>query len=326
MAGSVRIAFVSCFSPRIVKKAPVWRWIQDARPDHLLLLGDAIYLDVSADSVVPPQDLDTMAFAQRLHALYGETLSDPGFAALVGQMPAGHVHSIWDDHDFLWNDAEGAEVAKNPVQADKIPLSTAFHEAFRRALASGLAPGSFPADVSDAAFWTRPQPPLATPSVALADDVLLHLTDGRTWRTRTWLVPDEQRAMLGRNQLNSLRKRVEAAPADAVHLVAAGSTLAGWQKYPRDFGVLQDLAAGHRTLVLSGDIHRNNLDAFGTAGFPLHEATSSGAAIRAAVALGPARHNHGLVDVSADHAEVRLYKKNALEYQRRLSRASWLPV
>lgn len=326
MAGSVRIAFVSCFSPRIVKKAPVWRWIQDAKPDHLVLLGDSIYLDVSADSVVPPQDLDTMAFAQRLHALYSETLADPGFAALVAQMPAGHVHSIWDDHDFLWNDAEGAEVAKNPVQADKIPLTTAFHEAFRHALAQGLAPGSFPASVSDAAFWTRPQPPLATPSVALADDVHLHLTDGRTWRTRTWLVPDDKRVMLGRDQLNSLRQRMDAAPADAVHLVATGSTMAGWQKYVRDFSALQDLATTHRTLVLSGDIHRNNLDAFMTNGFPLHEATSSGAAIRAAVALGAPRHNHGLVDVTAAHVEVRLYKKNALEFQRRLSRSTWLPA
>jgi alkaline phosphatase D len=320
----MRIAFVSCFSTRILPKAPVWQWIADAQPDHLVLLGDSIYLDVASDG--RPQDQTELEFAQNLHALYSELLADPRFSALVRQLPPGHVHSIWDDHDFLWNDAEGAAVAADPKQADKIPLTTAFQEAFRRALAQQIGPGSFPADALDAAFWTRPQPPLATPSIALAPDLFLHLLDGRTHRTRTWLVPDDKRAIVGRAQLQRLRSRVMAAPADAVHLVASGSTIAGWQKFARDLEALLDIASTRRLMVLSGDIHRNNLDGFGTTGLPLHEATSSGAAIRAAVAIGAPRHNHGLLDVTAQALEVRLFKKNTLEHGRRILRASWLPV
>lgn len=320
----MRIAFVSCGSTRILPRAPVWRWIADAQPDHLVLLGDNIYLDVASGA--NPQQLTVNDFGNLLHALYGELIADARFSALVRALPAGHVHAIWDDHDFLWNDAEGAEVAKDPVQREKIALTTAHLEAFRRALAVQLAPGSYPAQANDAAFWTRPQPPLATPMVTLAPDVLLHLTDGRTDRTRTFLVPDDQRAILGRAQMQRLRQRVLAAPADAVHLLASGSTIAGWQRFDRDLNALLALAAQRRMLVLSGDIHRNNLDGFGTTGLPLHEATSSAAAIKAVVAVGARRHNHGLVDISPTHVHVQLFKKNQLEMERRIARGTWLPV
>lgn len=320
----MRIAFVSCFSSLILPRAPVWGWIAEAQPDHLVLLGDSIYLDVASGA--QPQQLVENDFAELLHRLYSHLLADARFAALVRALPAGHVHSIWDDHDFLWNDAEGAEVASNPVHAGKIALTTAFQEAFRRTLARQLAPGSWPAQANDAAFWTRPQPPLTTPTVALAPDVLLHLSDGRTHRTRTFLVPDEKRALLGRAQMQRLRQRVMAAPVDAVHLLASGSTVAGWQRYTPDVQALMDLAAQRRMLVLSGDIHRNNLDGFGTTGLPLHEATSSGAAIKAAVEIGARRHNHGLVDIDAASVHVRLFKRNQLEMERRIDRGSWLPV
>lgn len=320
----MRIAIVSCFSTRILSNAPVWDWIAAAQPDHLVLLGDSIYLDVASGA--QPKALGENDFAALLHRLYSHLLADARFSGLVRALPAGHVHSIWDDHDFLWNDAEGAEVAKDPTQDGKIALTTAFQEAFRHTLSRQLAAGSWPATPGDAAFWTRPQAPLATPVVALAPDLLLHLTDGRTNRTRTFLVPDEKRVLLGRTQLQRLRQRVLAAPPDAVHLVASGSTIAGWQPYARDLQALLDVAAQRRLLVLSGDIHRNNLDGFHTGGLPLHEATSSGAAIKAAVEFGARRHNHGLVDVTAASVHLRLFKRNQLELERRIDRGSWLPV
>jgi alkaline phosphatase D len=87
------------------------------------------------------------------------------------------------------------------------------------------------------------------------------------------------------------------------------------------------LASHQRVLMLSGDIHRNALDAFtnGPALFPLHEATSSGAAIKDAVVAGTLRHNFGLVDVGPHQIDISLFKGNRLELSRTILRQSWLP-
>lgn len=235
--------------------------------------------------------------------------------------------STWDDHDFLWNDALGAEARKQPEHAGKVRLSTAFHEAFRRALALALVPGSFPAAYDDAAFWAPGQPPLQTPSVALAPGLWLHLADVRSWRTRTWLLQESKRTLLGAAQRLALQQAMAAHP-DAVHLLASGSTLASYKRhYPVDWQWLLDEAAQRRTLVLSGDIHRNETDAFHTGGWPLHEATSSGAAVKDAVVLGQRRRNHGLLDLAGQQLHVSLFADNRLEtrWSRTLDLATWRP-
>lgn len=317
----MRIAFASCMFTRACPSQPVWGQIAQQAPDHLVLLGDATYLDVAGPP--QPQTMGDDEFAQHLFALYGELLAQPEFAALIGALPAGSVHAIWDDHDFLWNDARGAE--ERTLHGEKIRLSTAFHEQFRATLAAGLAPGSFPAAYDDARFWDPLQPPLATPSLQLDADLWLHLSDGRTHRTRTWLLAESRRTMFGKAQRDAFAQAIGAQP-QAVHLWASGSTLAGYQHYARDQAWLLGLAANQRMLVLSGDIHRNRLDAFYTGGWPLHEATSSGAAVRDAVVVGALRQNYGLLDVDAQQVAIRLFRSGALEQQRTLSRQSWLPI
>lgn len=317
----MRIAFVSCMFNRVYADQPVWDWIAARNVDRLLLLGDSLYLDLKTD--VHPQDMDDDAFARHLHTLYRELMAQPQFAALVRALPAGAVNAIWDDHDFLWNDAMGAEV--HPVHSGKLRISTAMHEAFRRALAARLAPGSFPAVYNDPVFWNPAQPPLATPSLDIAPGVRLHLTDGRTFRTRTWLLAEAKRTLFGPAQRQQLQAAVEAAP-EAIHLWASGSTIAGYQRYTRDWQWLQSLAARQRMLVLSGDIHRNNLDAFMTSGLPIHEATSSGAAVRDAVVVGAGRQNHGIVETGPEQVTIELFKRNQRQLRRVLDRASWLPV
>ena len=121
---------------------------------------DSLYIDLLTP--VHPAQMGDVEFAQHLLALYGELIAQAQFAALVRGLPGTAVHAIWDDHDFLWNDALGAEV--HPLHTGKVRLSTAFLEAFRRALALRLAPGSFPSAYDDPAFWDANQPPLATPS------------------------------------------------------------------------------------------------------------------------------------------------------------------
>lgn len=316
----MRIAFASCMCTRVFADQPVWAQIAAQQPDHLVLLGDSIYLDIATP--VQPQDMGEFEFAQHLVTLYNELLAQPQFAALLQAMPAGTVHSIWDDHDFLWDDAMGAEVARQPQHNGKIRLSTGCQEAFRAALAQGGA--GFPADPTDARLWDANQPPLTTPSLPLAPDLWLHLLDGRTARTRTFLLAESKRTQLGAAQRDRFGAAISAAP-DAVHLVASGSTVAGWQRYTKDRHWLDALAARQRLLVLSGDIHRNQLDAFYTGGWPLHEATSSGAAVKDAVVVGAVRQNYGLLDVDNDAVTIRLFSKNKLEQTRTLNRATWLP-
>lgn len=324
----MKLAFASCMLASKFPQQPVWDWIASQQPDYLVLLGDSIYLDVNAGTP-HPQIMSDVGFAQSLLRLYTAQLNQPAFRALVRSMPNNRVWSIWDDHDFLWNDACGDNIGRNPVYHEKIRLTTAFQEVFRAALANSLANGSFPTVYNDAAFWDLDQRPLAYPSVPLNDNTWLHLTDGRTYRTLTWPLPESKRTLLGDDQKAQLAAAIAAAPADAVHLFASGSTMATYKtRYARDWQWLTRLAARRRMLVLSGDIHRNETDAFFTAGFPLHEATSSGAAVKDAVILGKTRRNFGIVEVNDDTVGFTLYANGRPETRltRQLLRSSWLPV
>lgn len=322
----MRIAFASCMSSRVFPDQPVWDWITAQQPDHLVLLGDSIYLDVPLGPQ-HPSDMTDDAFARHLFAQYTHLLAQPQFLALVRHLPAARVHAIWDDHDFLWNDALGAEAQANPAHRGKVRLSTAFLEVFRAALAARCAPGSFPAVYNDPVFWSPQQPPLSTPSIALAPDLWLHLADVRSARTRTWLLRESKRTLLGEAQRLRLAAAIQAAP-QAVHLLASGSTLASWKRYAGDWAWLNHLAAQQRLLVLSGDIHRNESAASYTGGFPLHEATSSGAAVRDAVVVGRRQRNHGLLDLSDTQVRMRFFANNHEDahWGRTLDRHTWLPA
>jgi alkaline phosphatase D len=87
------------------------------------------------------------------------------------------------------------------------------------------------------------------------------------------------------------------------------------------------LAAKQRMLLLSGDIHRNDIDAFsnGPGAFPLHEATSSGAAVKDAVVVGAMRQNFGVLDVGPHQVDINLFKGNRREFTRTIFNQSWLP-
>ncbi len=320
----MRIAFASCIYTGGFPQQPVWDWIAAQPPDHLVLLGDSAYFDVTTP--LHPRDMDDWSFAQHAYARYAELIAQPQLRALVAAMPAGSVHAIWDDHDFLWDNANGAETNTLVMHGGKIRFVTALFEAFRAALDQKLAPGSFPAHAGDSVFWNMQQPPLATPSVALAPDIRLHLSDGRTHRSATFLVAESKRTIFGQAQKNAFKRAIEAAP-DAIHLWASGSTIGGYQRYTKDLAWLMGLAKRQRILMLSGDIHRNAIDAFsnGPGWFPLHEATSSGAAVRDAVVVGAARRNHGLVEIDAGQVVIRLFKSNAPQSGRTVVRATWLP-
>lgn len=322
----MRIAIVSCINAQVFPDQPVWEWIAARQPDHLVLLGDTIYLDVPLAGL-HPIDMGEDGFAHHLFERYRAQLAQPQFEALVRGLGPGRVWSIWDDHDFLWNDACGARERRNPAHAAKIRLSTAFQRVFRDAIAQGLGPGAFPAAYDDVGFWDANEPGLATPSVAITPDLWLHLGDVRSERTDTFLVPQSRRALLGAAQRTRIGAEIRARPA-AVHLLASGSVLSAWKRYDDDWQWLLGLAAVQRTLVLSGDIHRNDTDAFFTGGYPLHEATSSGLAVRDAVVIGRRRRNFGLVDIDAATVRLSFYADGREQpgLRRTLDRQRWMPV
>jgi alkaline phosphatase D len=322
----MKIAFASCMCAQVFPNQPVWDWIAAHQPDRLVLLGDSIYLDINFAGL-HPQNMTTDQFAQHLFQRYAAQMAQPQFASLVKSMPNQSVNSIWDDHDFLWNDMFGAEAQANPVQRGKLPLTTSFQEAFRSALASSFAPGSFPAVYNDATFWQPNQPVLSTPSLQIAPDVWLHLSDGRTNRTRIAFIPEAKRTMLGAAQRSQFEAAMGPAP-DGVHLFASGSTVSSYKRYPADWDWLNKMAARQRMLVLSGDIHRNESDAFFTTGWPLHEATSSGAAVRDAVVLGARRRNYGILEIDENQVAFKLFTDDVVsrKWSRTIARSNWLPV
>jgi alkaline phosphatase D len=320
----MRIAFVSCLFTEMYPDQPVWDWIAAKQPDRLVLLGDSTYFDIDTDT--HPEDMDDWTFAQHVYLRYASLILQPQFAALVAAMPAGTVDAIWDDHDFLWNDATGGDKNTRVMQGGKMRFATACLEAFRAALQLQLRAGSFPTAANAASLWNTKQPPLTAPSVQIDQDVWLHLSDGRTNRTSTFLIANSKRTIFGDTQKAAFTQAITNAPQD-VHLWASGSTMAGYQKYALDIQWLMGLAANQRMLMLSGDIHRNALDAFANAPtqFPLHEATSSGAALKDAVVVGAVRQNYGLVDVGPQQIDINLFNRNTLEFTRTIDRQTWLP-
>jgi alkaline phosphatase D len=307
----MKVAFVSCFCRSVYGDQPVWDWIASQSPDFLVLLGDSIYLDINYGET-HPRDMTDLEFANWIVQLYRETLTQPQFKALLGRMGKDRVFSTWDDHDFLWNDACGAFESKVPAQKDKVAISSRAQELFREALAKASIK-DFPKDGLDARLWSGPAT-LSTPSVTLAPDVSLHLLDVRTHRTPLFAVPESKRAIVGAQQAATFEQRVAPTPATHVHLLASGSTLKDWKPYAQDWDWLKTLASQHRTLVLSGDIHRNNsYQCLSTGGLGLLEATSSGVAVKDAVVIGKRRRNFGMLDIRDSAIDVSLYADGKIE-------------
>lgn len=287
----MKIAFTSCMSTAAYAKSqPVWATVAAQKPDVLVLLGDSVYIDC------PPQPdgfghghpsdnaYNDNDFATHLHSLYQRQLNVPEFKALIGRENL-QTYAIWDDHDFLWNDADSRN-ARSKSHGNQAIVSGNLLRCWRTALAAGGA--GFPATTSDAAIWRNFAEPFdvakydsAMPGyshVELAPDIHLHLTDGRSWRNRDQL--------LGKTQRTQIEAQLKNAP-DAVHIIASGSTFrrtgrSGWQDCATDRDWLLSMASQYRILMISGDVHRNEFlqpIACGADGRLFFEVTASGAAV-----------------------------------------------
>jgi 3',5'-cyclic AMP phosphodiesterase CpdA len=314
----MKIAFTSCMTTTVFPDQPVWDQIAAHPLDHLVLTGDSVYIDTPPYDPHPRKMTDD-AFARHVFSRYSDLLAQPQFTALVHKVP---THAIWDDHDFLWNEASRELAAFKVEHQGKVHLSRALFRAYLRTLEARLAPGSFPAAYNEAILWQ------ATPAPGyrytdLGANVALHLTDGRSWRTRKKLLGETQRAQM--------EQRIRSLPPDTVHLVASGIVVESgsadnWGKFQDDYPWLVRLAGEFRMIVLSGDIHANRFDMVETAGpWPLYDLTASGAAVRRLVTLLAACQNYGLLDITGEWLTVWLYHFNTLDLPapRRIHRQSW---
>jgi phosphodiesterase/alkaline phosphatase D-like protein len=320
----MRIAFTSCFSAKLFPEQPVWKEIANAQPDVLVLLGDSIYLDQApglipgvAHSLSPHglQALDAAAFAEHAHRLYQLQLEQEQFKALIAKMNL-RTYAIWDDHDFLWNNACGADIMGGALEQLVYP-SRALFAAWCDALQGKPFPEKPPA------FDQATRPP-GYRHVDLGLNVHLHLTDGRTWRA------GDDSALLGMEQLAAIERQMEQTGPGATHLLASGSvverrTREAWVHCGAEYEQLHRIAAKHNILVLSGDVHDNQLCAYRLdGGRNLFEATASGAALRTLVHFGSLQRNYGLLDIDAENLHIQVFKSNTVpQFRGTIDRQHW---
>ena len=241
--------FTSCMDTLNDPVQTAWRDLNGQAPDEILLLGDSIYMDYDwghgHERNKEPKRLPLADFSARMHQRYKAQWLVKSFHAAISNR---RVRCIWDDHDFAWNNSRGAG-----VDTDDELVSQAVQRLTReqfRLWSSELAKmqkGSYPDNPYPAGdVPTNGTPASIAETVRLADGVVLHLTDGRTFREQHGgkLLGDRQRAALDL-----------AFGEDVVHVLASGSDLATWSSYV-DLEWLRQWSMSRRILVLSGDIHR----------------------------------------------------------------------
>ena len=117
----MKIALTSCADPKDAPIQPVWQQIATHHPDHLLLLGDQIYMDYGGFSknfkLGEPADdskVSDQRFAAEMHERYEAQWNIMRKSGLFDSANM-EIHGIWDDHDFGSNNACGIGVVGDPL-------------------------------------------------------------------------------------------------------------------------------------------------------------------------------------------------------------------
>ncbi|NMG76787.1 alkaline phosphatase D family protein [Aromatoleum diolicum] len=306
-----RIAFTSCIRYEAFPSQPHWQHVLDANPDYLFLLGDQIYMDYGYVGVSDPlwgprspARLSLEAFRERMEKKYAQQWAEPHFARLLERMKTrGGVYGIWDDHDFAWNGAVGADVPPEKVKASR--------RLFNRWMYGSESENDIYRYVD----------------FPLGRAIFL---DTRSYNSG----PSRDRpVLLGEKQWEFV---TDALQHDALYTLICSpialtrwSLLRGqesWQSYKGDLRRLSRLIAnGKDVLFLGGDIHRN---AFGApyARRPCHELIASGFAVNL-LGLGKPircddRYNWGLLELSERGAEVTFFRKGEVVSRHKIGGAA----
>ena len=298
----MKVAFTSCFRARRGTRQPVWAAIKQHEPDVLLLLGDCIYMDYAA-TLRHPKFWTKKRFAKKMYKKYKLQASVDSFRELVASVDK--VGIIWDDHDFAWNNCNGAGPGKNHVPLNKRLISRGLHLQFSDWLSD------------DPLNREYPESPILNDLLAgddrgveshfNHDGVTFILSDGRYYREKQNL--NHSTTLLGNDQ-HSWIENIAEHTADPI-VLCSGSVLTNgsesWDKY-RD---IEWLKRNHfaRMLVLSGDIHKNVFTEHEALG-GLIEVTSSGAH---RPGIGGDKGNFGLLNIDANDVKISLFGKKGIE-------------
>lgn len=352
----MKIAVTSCSDPIEQPVQKVWASVAQARPDHLILLGDQIYMDYgpkiaglfwSNPGNGAPAKFTDVDFAAHMYARYAAQWRNMQASGLW-QLPELKVHGIWDDHDFAWNNSYGAGQPNRTAPANEQPVPAGKQQIARflfRQFFNSLRAPAYPANalltqqrieqlnenLAQAVFYSDLLPADASEGlVELAPDVRLLLTDGRTFRT----AQEESGAtgtMFGAAQMGWLQSSIKP---NAITLIASGCTLDSgperWVRYRdyQEFRNFLDTKVDARVLLLSGDIHHT--DVRDSHGPRLIELVASGAARPFGnwSPWRPSRGNHAVCEFTASHIRVEMLEGEPSSWAERqrsatIDRATW---
>ncbi|MEI2694101.1 MAG: alkaline phosphatase D family protein [Saprospiraceae bacterium] len=247
----MKIAFTSCCNIKQYPEQNWWNDISDQNPDYLLLLGDNIYMDYPPliPRVKKLKRMSADLFGKEMDAMYKRQFEEPNFNKLFNKLKANNaVFGIWDDHDFLWNDSNGAavrqEVDKNIIEIDeKLVVSRRlFHHYFQNCTSN-------------------------FPHLYYSIDTIkarIIFLDTRSYSDKA----GENSELLGKAQLGYLESKLEHDKEYTI--ICSGQTLTeyrfdklkataeNWAGYPMQLVEFCRLIANkEKTIFLSGDIHCN---------------------------------------------------------------------
>jgi phosphodiesterase/alkaline phosphatase D-like protein len=308
---STKIAFTSCarYQPHVPQVA--WDDIAATDPDVLLLLGDQIYMDFglwpfTREYQGKPKQYSAAEFAAVMRRKYELQWHEPHFAALLRQMRAKNgLLGVWDDHDFAWNNAYGADTTLDADvgMAQKRELARAlFHEFMACA----------------------PQPPELYGCVDTPQARII-LLDNRYHATALTV---ERPELMGQAQMDFLASHLQHDRPYT--LIAGGLTLTysreNWSRYRAEFARFASLLSNlKRVIYLGGDIHKNAFKAPRPDGQPpCYEIISSGLCVNI---LGlpfefDRRRNWTLLELDDDVVRVHQHDKKGVS-RYRIDAASW---
>jgi hypothetical protein len=244
----MKVAFTSCMDARKKPSQRVWSSILKHQPDTLILLGDTIYMDYGLGLIFNnPRKWSDEKFANECYERYRLQANVTEFKDVLSQI--SDFQSIWDDHDFAWNNSYVTPVSRKSVRLNMRLISKALRDQFVE-WARGTAADEYPARPTTSSLLSIEDRGIE--SVVDHSDVRIILLDTRFYRSKKnkqgtgSLIGGAQRAGL----INALEQSEKPC------LVCTGSTLANskesWDRY-EDFEWAKEHIPNN-TVFLSGDI------------------------------------------------------------------------
>lgn len=290
----MKIAFASCMNLKPDQPQQIWSQIAAAQPDYLFLLGDQIYMDFFL-TLGDPAGWGDAKFRQVMLDKYRAQWAEPHFRALFSGMRQrqdvdGGVYGTWDDHDFAWNNACGAQ-----VPAAKKAISRQLFSQFMQ--------------IDPPAAGLCYAVPLKHMGQTVGKAIFL---DTRWYRDSA----GDNQDLLGEAQFAFLQQELQHA--EGLIVVCAGTPMRApgnsWEPYRRDHRRFLELIGSRKAIFLSGDIHENIFRP-PSHGTRLFEIISSGASVTKYQFFGK-RRNYGILDYSPASTTVTLVDKRGQQSYR----------